>query len=93
MEENMEANRCSRCGSFYVSINGDVCPKCMSKENLEFSTFKTYIEQNNNINSVDTIATATGISQKNVNRFLDYEGIAKPQNNNAILENIGIVLN
>jgi uncharacterized Zn finger protein (UPF0148 family) len=69
----MEANKCSRCGSFYVSLNGDVCPKCASKESLELSTFKSYIQENEGINSIDTIATATGIAPKNVNRFLGYE--------------------
>ena len=37
----MEFNRCSRCGSFYVSA-GNVCPKCSQKDGFEFSTFKTY---------------------------------------------------
>ena len=42
----MELNRCTRCGAFHVN-GGDVCPKCASKDNLELSTFKSYIEQNN----------------------------------------------
>ena len=41
----MELNRCSRCGAFHTN-GGDVCPKCANKDNLELSTFKTYIEQN-----------------------------------------------
>ena len=35
----MEFNKCSRCGSFYVS-QGNVCPKCQSKDTLEFSTLR-----------------------------------------------------
>lgn len=89
----MEANKCSRCGSFYVSINGDVCPKCTSKDILEHSTFKSYIEENGDIDSVDTIATATGISQKNINRFLSYEGTKMPSQNTNLNGNIGITLN
>ena len=38
----MEFNKCSRCGSFYVS-NDSVCPKCKAKDNLEFETFKNYV--------------------------------------------------
>ena len=38
----MDFNRCSRCGSFYVS-NGNVCPRCSKKDGVEFSTFKEYI--------------------------------------------------
>lgn len=69
----MELNKCSRCGAFHTNT-GDVCPKCASKDSLEFSTFKNYIEQNG-ISSIDTIATETGIAQNNVSRFLGYESI------------------
>ena len=85
----MELNKCSRCGVFHIS-SGDVCPNCMVKDNLELSTFKTYIAENG-VASVDTIATQTGISQKNVNRFLGYEGLEIGNTKN--LGNSGITLN
>ncbi len=88
----MELNRCSRCGAFYA--NGEnVCPKCAGKENLELSTFKSYIEQNG-FSSINTIATETGIAQKNVSRFLNYQGIdiTEPAKNEN-LANSGITLN
>jgi len=69
----MELNKCSRCGAFHTNL-GDVCPKCANIDNLELSTFKTYISANG-FSSVDTIATETGIAQKNVNRFLGYQAI------------------
>lgn len=69
----MELNKCSRCGAFHTG-SGDVCPKCADKDNLELSTFKAYIEENG-FSSVDTIATSTGIAQKNVSRFLGYQSI------------------
>lgn len=69
----MVINQCNRCGAFYTT-EGDVCPKCYNKDNLELSTFKTYIEQNG-VSSIDNMATETGITQKNVSRFLGYEGI------------------
>ena len=69
----MEFNRCSRCGSFYVSA-GNVCPKCSQKDGLEFSTFKSYIQENGLTQNLDTISSQTGISVKNLNRFLDYSG-------------------
>ena len=67
----MELNRCSRCGNFYVS-EGNVCPKCSSKDGFEFSTFKSYIQENGLENSLDTISNQTGISLKNLNRFVGY---------------------
>ena len=68
----MEFNKCSRCGSFYVS-QGNVCPKCSTKDGFEFSTFRTFVEENGFDNSLDTISGETGISVKNLNRFLNYD--------------------
>lgn len=88
----MELNKCSRCGAFYAN-GGDVCPKCAGKDSFELSTFKNYIEQNG-FSSVDTVATDTGIAQKNVNRFLNYEGIDIPVDNaKQNLTNSGVVFN
>ena len=67
----MEFNKCSRCGSFYVS-DGNVCPKCSAKDSFEFSTFISYVEENGFQNSLDTISNETGISIKNLNRFVKY---------------------
>ena len=68
----MELNRCSRCGSFYVA-EGNVCPKCSTKDGFEFSTFKSYVQENGFENSLNTISNDTGISVKNLNRFLGYQ--------------------
>lgn len=67
----MEFNKCSRCGSFYIS-NNDVCPKCQAKDNLEFNAFQNYIEENGMNTNLDVLSTETGISVKNLNRFLNY---------------------
>ena len=67
----MEFKKCSRCGNFYLS-NGLVCPKCQPKEDFEFSSFKSYVEENGLTGSVDEIADRTGISAKNINRFIEY---------------------
>ena len=65
----MEFNRCSRCGSFYIS-EGNVCPKCSTKDGFEFSNFKSYVQEKGLENSIDTISGETGIYLKNLNRFL-----------------------
>ena len=87
----MELNKCSRCGSFHAS-EGDVCPKCVGKDSLELSTFKSYIEENG-FSSIDTIATQTGIAQKNVNRFMGYQGIEVSEEQTENLAGSGVVLN
>ena len=74
----MEFKRCNRCGNFYIA-NGDVCPRCSVKDNLEISTFKNYLDENGFNNSLDTISGETGIAVKNLNRFLGYEEIQNLQ--------------
>lgn len=77
----MDFNRCSRCGNFYLS-EGDVCPKCSAKDNLEFSTFKNYVEENGLNDTLGNISGQTGISVKNLNRFLGYKEISDNLGNN-----------
>ena len=67
----MELNRCSRCGNFYIS-EGNVCPKCSTKDGFEFSAFKSYVKENGLEKSFNTISSDTGISVKNLNRFVEY---------------------
>ncbi len=78
----MEFRKCSRCGSFYVT-DGYVCPKCSAKDNLEFSTFKNYIKENGIQDNLDVISGETGISVKNINRFLGYDDMSKLVNNSS----------
>lgn len=68
----MDFKKCSRCGNFYLS-EGNVCPKCLTKDNFEFSKFKTYIDENGLNNNLEYISKETDISVKNINRFLSYE--------------------
>ena len=69
----MEFNKCIRCGNFFISQE-DVCPKCRAKDTLEFETFKNYVEENGITNNLDNLSTETGISAKNLSRFLGYTG-------------------
>jgi len=71
----MEVVRCSRCGAFYTN-GGYVCAKCSDKDNFELATFKNFVEENGvNVNSLNQVSISTGISEKNLNRFLGYEGL------------------
>lgn len=88
----MEFNKCSRCGCFFVT-EGDVCPKCRTKDGNEFSTLKTYVQENGFNDSLDTIANQTGISVKNLNRFIGYEDFKNLKNNIENKNNINITLN
>ncbi len=82
----MELNRCSRCGNFYYS-EGNVCPKCNTKDVSEFSVFKSYIMENGLDYSLDTISGRTGISVNNLNRFIEYPEFQNLKNNFENLNN------
>lgn len=88
----MEFKKCNRCGGFFVN-EGNVCPKCCPKDNLELSTFRNYIEENG-ISSIDAMSVGTGISAKNLNRFINLEGLNYSNENiNNTTGNNGITLN
>ncbi len=78
----MEFKKCDRCGNFFNS-NDVVCGNCLVKERFEISKFKNYISDNNieSISSLNNIAIETGISQKNLNRFLSYDDFSGIQIN------------
>ena len=88
----MEFKKCNRCSGFFVA-EGDVCPKCSPKDTLELSTFKNYIEENG-VSSVEAMSIGTGISSKNISRYIDLEGIkyTTEESENTIGNN-GITLN
>lgn len=70
----MEFKKCERCGCFYTT-NDAICPKCQPKENFEMNIVKDYLINNNEV-SVESISDNTGISAKNVNRFLKNDDIS-----------------
>lgn len=88
----MNFNKCCRCGCFFMSDNS-VCPNCQSKDQYEMNQLKNFFEENKNQISIDNLSSSTGISVKNLNRFLSQEQfsdfIQQFQGNNG---NIGIQL-
>ena len=65
----MELNRCKRCGAFFATSN-NVCPNCQTKDMAEQALLKDFLTENNYSGSVENLAINTGISEKNINRFL-----------------------
>ncbi len=65
----MELNKCSRCGAFYATSN-NVCPNCMPKDSLEQFKLKTFLQENEAPVSLEALSNDTGISIKNLNRFI-----------------------
>lgn len=65
----MELNKCSRCGAFYTTSNY-VCPNCLPKDNCEQLNLKNFLSENEMPNSIEALSADTGISAKNLNRYL-----------------------
>lgn len=66
----MNLNKCNRCGCFFASTT-DVCPKCESKDENDINQLKNFLsESDGNAISVEDLSLSTGVSLKNVNRFL-----------------------
>ena len=66
----MEFKKCERCGCFFLS-ESVVCENCSPKDSFEMSKLKNYFESENYSNSINSISVDTGISVKNLNRYLE----------------------
>jgi len=66
----MELNKCKRCGAFFASLDS-VCPNCKTKDLGDLSRLKEFLAENDLPSSMDVLSYETGISIKNLNRFMD----------------------
>lgn len=73
----MDFKKCVRCGCFFLA-NADICPKCLPKDQCEIAKIKNYI-YDNEITSCSTsnLSINTGVSLKNINRYLNNKDIPK----------------
>lgn len=65
----MNLSKCERCGCFFATANA-VCPNCQSKDENDINQLKNFLNDADTIVTVDDLSSATGVSLKNVNRFL-----------------------
>ena len=72
----MEFKKCKRCGCFFLS-ESNICGNCSPKDDFELSKLRTYFEGDSYANSIDSISVDTGISVKNLNRYLENEEFSK----------------
>ncbi|MCI8833068.1 MAG: hypothetical protein HFJ19_02545 [Clostridia bacterium] len=73
----MEFKKCARCGCFFVS-EAEVCPKCLPKDRCDISKLTNYINDNNiTASTISNLSVNTGITLKNINRYLDSDIIPK----------------
>lgn len=75
----MEFKKCPRCGNFFHS-ELDVCQGCKTNESLDVQKLRNYFEENVNCTgaTIQDISIETGISSRNLNRYLlndEFSGI------------------
>lgn len=84
----MEFKKCERCGCFFTTSD-NVCQNCMPRENFELSKLRNYFDENSNSNSIQDISVNTGISVKNLNRYLGENEFSKISNQFNLNESQG----
>ena len=68
----MELKRCARCGTFFTS-DIEVCQNCAQKDKQDIVKLRGYIEENGVGATPENISLSTGISLRNLNRYLETE--------------------
>ena len=65
----MNLNKCERCGCFFATAD-TICPNCVSKDESDVNKLKSFLSLNEEGATVNDVIEKTGVSMKNVNRFL-----------------------
>lgn len=69
----MELKKCARCGKFYAS-DVEVCHECEKKDLADLAKLKGFFADNYVVGvSKNDISSSTGISSRNLNRYLSYD--------------------
>ncbi len=71
----MNFNKCSRCGCFFASSD-DVCPSCMSKDEIDKNTLKSFLDNTDTPVSLNSLSYESGIDLKNINRYMQSDEFA-----------------
>ena len=66
----MNFKTCIRCGCFFSSSDS-VCPNCKSKDEIDKASLKQCLANNDMPNNYESLSYLSGVSVKNINRFLD----------------------
>ena len=66
----MNFNKCVRCGCFFAS-KSSVCPNCQTKDMVDMNTIQNFLKVNDMPNSIDSLASMSGVSAKNITRFME----------------------
>ena len=78
----MEIKKCARCGNFFTS-EYEVCQNCEKKDNADVNKLKGFLMEGLSVGTTKTdVANSTGITMKNLNRYLsgnEFKGVNIPE--------------
>lgn len=70
----MEFKKCERCGCFFMS-NDNICCNCEAKDKIDLAKLTNYISEDITFNSLEDLSLNTGVTIKNLNRFIENDSI------------------
>lgn len=70
----MEFKKCLRCGCFFMS-DDNLCCNCESKDKIDLAKLNNFIDEDIPFNSLNDLSINTGITVKNLNRFIENKDI------------------
>ena len=75
----MNFKTCIRCGCFFAS-DSQICPSCQSKDEIDKNSIKNYLANNDIPANAETLASNSGVSIKNMNRFMQTKEFSSLKN-------------
>lgn len=87
----MNFKKCDRCGCFFMTED-NICGNCAPKDRFEMSKLRTYFEGETYADSINSISIETGISVKNLNRYLENKEFSKLSSKLNIGKDMNITL-
>jgi len=72
----MELKKCARCGCFFTAAH-DVCCNCETKDKQDIYNLNNYIDTSNEVNTIESLSFNTGVSIKNISRFIENKDISE----------------
>lgn len=82
----MNFKTCIRCGCFFSS-NDSLCPNCKTKDEIDKTSLKQCLKNNEIPNNYESLSYLSGVSVKNINRLLetkDFSSLKDSFNNTNI---------
>lgn len=78
-----DLSNCSRCDKLFIKVNSDLCPACYKAIDEEYRICADYLRDNKLVSIYD-LSEATGVSVKQIMRFIKEGRISKADSPNLV---------